>query len=125
MELGAICFLYLEFTDLEGRKKRRMVVENLESTKGARNTHTDGFVLIGNPCWGYYLESKWSVEHGLTLEGLPLFDSFFDCSNHIECVFRQVIVVPVNDSLEALDSVLELHIFPRGSGKLLCNKEGL
>src|SRR5207248_853071 len=64
------------------------------------------------------LLSFWAL---VLLPGDPasLLDRVFDGADHVEGLLRQVVVLPADDLLEALDRVLDLHVLARGARELL------
>src|SRR5436305_544426 len=48
-----------------------------------------------------------------------LFDGHLDRPDHVERLLRKVVVLAVDDLLEALDRVLELHVLAGRAGELL------
>src|SRR5574343_1000056 len=59
------------------------------------------------------------------LQRLRLFDDFLDTADHVERLFRQVIVFAGTDALEALDRVLEGDELARRTGEDFSNVERL
>src|SRR5574343_922846 len=59
------------------------------------------------------------------LQRLGLFDDFFDTADHVERLFRQVIVFAGTDALEALDRFLEGNKLARRAGEDFSNVERL
>src|SRR5574343_1377426 len=59
------------------------------------------------------------------LQRLGLFDDFFDTADHVERLFRQVIVFAGTDALEALDRFLEGNELARRAGEDFSNVERL
>src|SRR4030095_5780895 len=56
---------------------------------------------------------------------LGLVNRVLDRADHVECRFRQIVVVARDDALEALDRVLELHEHAGRAGEHFGNEEGL
>src|SRR5690606_32062180 len=56
---------------------------------------------------------------------LRLLDRFLDAADHVERLLRQVIVLAVDDALEAADGVLQRHVLARRTGEHLGDVERL
>src|SRR4029077_1814148 len=54
-----------------------------------------------------------------------LGDRFFDCADHVKGAFRQVVVITGDDTLEALDRVLEVDQGAGCAGEYFGDKERL
>src|SRR5574343_1196632 len=59
------------------------------------------------------------------LQRLGLFNDFLDTADHVERLFRQVIVFAGTNALEALDRFLERNELARGTGKDFSHVERL
>src|SRR5690606_39848211 len=46
-----------------------------------------------------------------------LLDGFLDAADHVERLLRQVVVLALDDALEAADGVLERDVLARGAGE--------
>ena len=58
-------------------------------------------------------------------DGLCLLERFFDGAHHVERLLGQRVALAGHDHLEALDRVLERHVFSRLAGKVLRHGERL
>ena len=64
-------------------------------------------------------------ELGLFGHLLGLLDRFFDAADHVERLLRQVVVLAVDDRLEAADRVLQRDVLARRAGEDLGDRERL
>src|SRR5690606_7225053 len=62
---------------------------------------------------------------GATLQRLRLFHRLFDRADHVERLLRQVVVLAVDDRLEALDGVLQRHVLAGRAGEHFRDAERL
>src|SRR5688572_13365723 len=56
---------------------------------------------------------------------LARFDHVVNAALHIECLFREVVELTADHTLERLDGLLELHVLAFVTGELLGHVEGL
>src|SRR5687768_7387680 len=59
------------------------------------------------------------------LHAAALFDRFVNRPDHVERLLRQIVVLAVDDLLEALHRVGNLHVLALEAGELLGDEEGL
>src|SRR5690554_4013914 len=59
------------------------------------------------------------------LHGLRFFDGFVHRADHVESLFRHVVIVAVQDAFEAADRVFQRHILTWRTGKHFSNMERL
>src|SRR3989339_347555 len=59
------------------------------------------------------------------LNGLRLFDRFVNRADHVEGLFRQVVVFAVDDRLEVGDGVFQRNVLAGCTGKHFGHEEGL
>src|SRR5690625_3837588 len=60
-----------------------------------------------------------------SLHGLRLLQRLFDGTHHVEGLLGQIIVIAVQNALEAGDGVAQGHVLARGTGEHLGHVEGL
>ena len=61
----------------------------------------------------------------LLCDALGFFDRFFDRADHVKSLFRQIIMLTVNDLAEASNRILEFDVLPFQSGELRRNEKWL
>ena len=103
--------------------------QNLKSAKNARCAETRHFTGKDRACRRHNIEMIGLVGHTFLLYScanrFAAFHGFFDRSDHIECIFRKIVVFTADDSLETLDGVFQLHVLTGRAGELLGNEEWL
>src|SRR5687768_8430758 len=62
---------------------------------------------------------------GALLQRLRLLERFLDRADHVEGLLGEAVALAVHDHVEALDRVLERHVFARGAGEHLGHVERL
>src|SRR5258708_5872656 len=110
-----------EFADAQFRHERRVPRQNTQVAVLAGHLHLDGLLaeqllLRGDNHQLDGLGQHFSLRARLHLLGL--FESFFDCADHVKRLFWNVVVLAFHDFLEAAHGVFDLHVLAFKAGEL-------
>lgn len=125
-------FLAVEFVvkapDTKCREKRDMIGQDTKFAIDAGSADIIDLFLEHHLVWCHYFKRN-CFSHINTPEQELLFLGVFQClvksAYHVEAGLRNGIVLALDDFLEALDGLFELHIAAFLAGELGCNEERL